>query len=274
MAITGAWKARQSVDAGAKKWGTGINPVHAIHSDDGRNVAPGTGLDRSVPADVIAYQDTFIYDDEGVYGNGHAGDTGIDTHPNWGDDTTEFREDADGFPQWGPYEDGIPGGSSIRTEKHGDYDQQTPNQVPNETVTEGWRNKAHGDVAYSRPSDDSQLVVTTSSVQRFKTREGSQTSGRADLHDAPVASRVVGRKVKPWSQGQRNADMFPRQQVQRIRGWWSRAAGTANPDLMQANEMYVSEPIQRSVPADPSVGKTDTNSAATYGYQPEDALYV
>lgn len=273
MAITGTWKARQSIEAGARKWGTGINPVHAIRTGDGREIAPDVAV-GTVPASLEQNQDWHDYNEDAVQTTwGYEAETGISDRPRLGNDTTMHREDADDFPQWGPYDNGLPGGSRIRSEDHGSADQTTSNQIPTETVTEGWRNKVSGTVSNARVSDVEQLFMQTSSMQRDRMREGSQRgAGSASRFSAPIRSRIVGKRVKVYSGGRRHADMLPKEQVSVVRGWWARSAGTGYTEWLQANSQNAVQPVTRDVPAPPPTGPTEGTLTADYGYQDEDVL--
>jgi len=186
------------------------------------------------------------------------------------------------FPQW---YDGShptqPGGTVIRAIRRGAKMIQKARVLPNEDVAQGWQNKAHGKAADSRSSDDSQIFVQTSDVQRYKTRSGSQRSASQSTFTAPVESRVTGQKLKTYtaSDSARHWDMLPYEQQDFVRPFLSRQAGTGYPQWQLVNEMYVSPAIQREPPADPQLGNvagvtgvsdgTDTN----YGYTSEDLYY-
>lgn len=269
MALSGGWKNAQSIQAGASKWGTGINPIHSQHSNStGRDIAPDgtvTAIDQNVTEPHYS-EDGWGYDVDI--------DDGTKQHPRWGTQTERFRNDADSFPEWGPYEHGVPGGSRIRSENHGAAESNTPLQIPTETVSEGWLNKPTGKAADSRTSDVSTVLVQTSDVQRYKERAGSQSSGRASEYNAGIASRVVGQKVKVYSTGERSYDMQPQQQHTRIRGWWSRTAGTGNAAQMEANSQRERSPFTRQPPPPPNTGPTPgIDNPSDYGYSDEDVIY-
>lgn len=271
MALTGAWKDARSVSAGARKWGTGINPVHAERRGDGRAIA----IAGSEPVTALL---TTEYDDDGWTGEPWAAenhedirDVGMFDRPNYGDNPQHARKSVGDFPEWGPYAQGIPGGTSIRTHKHGSDDQQTPNQNPTETVSEGWRNKVHGDVEDSVTADIAQVLMQTSAVQRDKVREGSQRSGSQSEYSAPIQSRITGQRIKVYSGERRHEDMRPKSHSQRLRGFWNRTAGTANPRMLEPNAQVPVTPRTRTVPADPYTGPP-VSDAANYGYMDEDQV--
>jgi hypothetical protein len=274
VAISGTWKARQAIMASAKKQGTGINPVHTVRDGEGRNIAPETQL-STLPPELgpTVYDDP--YDDNQVYNLwGYDQETGTSDRPAVGTDTQDFRNNTDDFPQWGPYENGLTGGSNIRDQEHGALLGQTPKQTPDETVSEGWLNKVTTSPGNSRTSDQSQLIVQTSGVQRYKTRAGSQVpgSGRQSTQVAPINSRVAGKKLKVFSGLRRHVDMFPQQQTPSLRPFWSRNAGTGYVDWMEPNQQVQVRPKTREVPPDPYTGPPVGND--TYGYTDEDMSYA
>lgn len=273
MAITGAWKDSRSVQSGARKWGTGVNPVHADHRGAGRDIAP-TG---SEPVDALL---TTHYDDDGwsnepwqAENHELPRDIGMFDRPNYGENPQHARASAGDFPEWGPYAQGVPGGTEIRTRKHGADDQSTPNQNPTETVSEGWVNKAHLDQPEdSVTADIAQVLMQTSMTQRDKQREGSQRgSGSASEYSAPIRDRMPGMRIKVYSGGRRHEDMRPKTQTQRIRAFWNRSAGTADERLLQPNAQNPVTPRTRTVPGDPYTGPP-VSDAANYGYQDEDMI--
>jgi hypothetical protein len=273
VAISGGWKDSRSVQAGARKWGTGINPIHAERTADGRHVAPEgyDGVDEYLT--TVWQDDGYSNDPFQGENHEHAHDIGLYDRPNYGDNPQHERSGAREFPQWGRYQSGVPGGTEIRGRKHGADDTQTPNQIPTETVSEGWLNKPHGEVEDAVTSDLSQVLMNTSMTQRDKVREGSQRGdGSQDDPRAPIASRMTGQKVKVYSGGERHEDMRPKTQTQRIRGWWNRTAGTASPRMMEVNAQQVRRPLQREVPADPYVQPPAVVDAPNYGYQDEDMI--
>lgn len=274
MALTGAWRDAHLTDAGAKVWGTGINPVHLIPDGTGREIAV-TPVDNQVPDNLTEqYWHHDSWDESVAYGETPRFDDSLD-YPNWTTPTDKIRSEVQpDWPEWGNHAEGLPGGAAIRSVDHGARQNQTPNQVPSETVTNGWRNKVSGDITQSRESDISTILVRTSDVQLHKVRQGSQRGvGSASEYVAPIPSRIVGRIVKIWSQGQRTYDMEPREQIQRIRGWWPRNAGTGRVEWMNANEQIPTRPAVRALPALPDTGPT-VGGDPTFGYTSEDMAYA
>lgn len=271
MAITGTWKAAQRIQAGPTKWGTGINPVHGAVDNTGRQIA--VTPQQNVISDDVTEQydpvDGYTDEDSASILYGYNDQTGTAERPPVG--TEDNRLSANGFPSWGKYTSGVPGGTQIRAENKGADITNTAKQTPDEDVAQGWLNKATGKIAAANVSDDSQLYMQTSMTQRNKVRSGSQIAGTASEYDSPIESRVVGQKVKQYSGEQRHSDMFPRQQDMIIRPFWDRNAGTGYREWLYPNAMYQSEPLYRQAPPDPYQG--DTVPSSEYGYSAEDVMY-
>jgi hypothetical protein len=152
---------------------------------------------------------------------------------------------------------------------------------PTETVSEGWENKTAGKINDAEVSDPAQYERQTSMQQVNPPAGRNNAAAQARRTDDPrsrILTRLTGMKLKPWSQGERNADMFPFQQDTMIRPFWYRTAGTDDPAKLEPNEMYVSDPIQRSVPPDPYLGplsnEVDQGNDGNYGWTPEDMTYT
>lgn len=274
MAITGNFL--ESVGyTGARKWGTGINPVHGVafsldeptdqkptHTMQGPN---SSGLE-TLPEGLLNPQDEapeYGYTDEEfasmVWGYGPS--TGTSDRPGRDVSTAQLRFDTPA--QW-PGMGNVPGptgGAVIRQESHGDFTGSMAKLGDKEeTVGEGWVNKETGGVIDATVSDPAQYEMQTSMTQRDKVRAGSQRgSGSASEYEAPIGSwrPTWGVRIKPWSGGRRHYDMTPRRQDQRIRPFWYRQAGTGYRQWMGANEAYnyQVEPLQRSPVADPYAGQ-------------------
>lgn len=187
----------------------------------------------------------------------------------------------DSFPPWGGSRKTAPLGTRIRALMRGNDMIVKMRVLPNEDVAQGWINKADnaglGQPGDSRPSDDSQIFIQTSDVQRYKTREGSQNIGSQSTYNSPVQSRVRNQKVKVYAstESARHWDMLPYEQEDFPRPFLSRQAGTGYPYWQLTNEMYVSPAIQREPPADPSLGGIASMPVDTtdYGYSYEDGQY-
>ena len=270
MALSGNWRNSQQREAGALKWGTGINPVHSIVDNEGREIATHGTTVLVDPALVEQYHDDDYADYEAAAET--EADSGTDVYPNLGTPTQLLRDNAGRWPQWGTYEQGIPGGTVVRGEDHGASLGNTPNQTPTETVSEGWRNKETGDVELAEGAAVEQVYRQTSEQQLFQTRQGSQRGNGSDSdYTQPIPSRVPGQKIKVFSTGQRLYDMLPREQFQRIRPWWSRGAGTGRVHWMEANAEQPVRPRTREIPPEPSTGPPAI-AHDDYGYQSEDMI--
>lgn len=300
----------QPYTAGPLVWGTGVNDVHSVYGEGdplrvtGRNQS---GEPRTAPQDAdqeaTHQRDLWGYTDddwsylnpapprelmypqaswdEGASGaNPAAASASFPTQPQ----TTPSRRDnvAQGFPAWGnrPWRGntiwrGHKAPNNVYTE--GDVQNDAQN-LPTETVSEGWLNKAvSGKVARSKPSDQSQLIVQTSQVQRFRERNNQHAVARAtDDARAGIQSRVQPQKENVYSTGERLADMFPRQQDIILRPFWYRRAGTGPVEYLDPNAMFVSAPYERIPPSDPSLGIPEPATAQgdTYGYTAEDQFYA
>jgi hypothetical protein len=245
---------------GSLKWGTGVNPIHGQHSDSGpvgRNLAPGpyTGLS----ADTGLIDEQFGYTPEDHLWDGGYGVNlqFMQAHPNWGDPDSHAQ--TGNFPNWG--ETGI----DYRSLKIGTDAKEGMAQVlPNETVSEGWINKPHGSILDSRTSDVSQYEINTSWRQRDLSKGNDSATARGtDDPRHPIATRLVGMKVKYFSGGKRHEDMMPRSQDAHPRPWLYRQTDDGiPPGYLGANTMVVNEPIQREVPADVYQGDSEV---ASYG---------
>jgi hypothetical protein len=176
------------------------------------------------------------------------------------------------FPSWGGSRKPGPAGRLIRAIRRGSDMTTAARVLPNEDVAQGWTNKTHGIAADSRPADDSQLLIQTSMIQRYKQRAGSQRSASQSEYSAPIDSRVTGQKVKTWTRpdSARHWDMLPYEQQDYARPFLSRQAGTGYREWMYPNDMYVSPAIQREPAPDPALGPI-AGSADDYGYATEDS---
>jgi hypothetical protein len=294
MALTGNWKASTQVEAGALKQGPGWNPIHAMRDQTGRNIAPNqaaTSHDDVVPHDwddpqfgplddPSSFGFGYGYENEDDVVFGYGPQSGTDDRPPYNVVTEQWRDNATAlteteWPEWGERESGVPGGDAQRHEDHGTLLSRRAKVRPTETVSEGWLNKIF-QVQPNNPSlpDPSQLIMQTSMMQRDQTREGSQAAeGRASEFMAPIRSRIVGMRLKAFSGGQRHYDMQPREATEIIRPWWSRTAGTGDPDMLEVNDMRVREPITRTVPSEPDQGPSEpVVDHINYGFVQEDVI--
>jgi|SRR5271170_6320523 len=293
--ITGLWLRKQVQYAGATKWGTGINPVHAFRHSEARN--PGAGLAEVIPASEatsgfvemdgpdwgydatdIAGLDVFASEEEAI--------CGIPFHqddwPDWGETTPQTRADV-------PPDSARPWGSSggykniLRSVFGGAYQANNKGpgysfEIPTETVSEGWMNKPSsgglisGELPDAMESDASQYTVQTSMAQRYLTKNNDRAVARGtDDNREPISSRVAPMKLKVYSGEERHYDMFPYQIDQMPRPFYYRTAGTGRQAEMKPNEMFVITTLQRTPPPDPSMGPEDSSlTGADDGYTDED----
>lgn len=288
--ITGSWKARNTGEAadytGALKWGTGINPVHNVQGEgsplrsSGRMPGPDNPSDRpaTVPGPPFTESGPHVYgytmDDiaslEGMF---------RPFPPPLGTETEILRgRNYSGMPNWGVIPE-----DEWRTEFASQPEIARPlwsgihvKSFPTETVTEGWDNKLTGEILDAGVSDPVQYERQTSMQQVNPPpgrNNGAAVARGTDDARANIMTRLTGMKIKPWSRGERDEDMFPYQQLMGVRPFRYRSAATGDPDRMRVNEMYVSEPIERTVPQDPSLGQQETAVDPGYGYTDEDVYY-
>lgn len=282
--VSGAWARTNQVQTlGATVWGTGINPVHQFYGSPDARIAPLAlrqgevtpafqgAPDQLLPTELWGYQR-----EDSMY-------TGMDydDRPSWVQSTPQFRNDAGNQPPLGSPGFVVTAFRSMRGGAYRRFRSRSPIQgqaqyvVPSETVSEGWTNKAHGRIADARPSDDSQLIVQTSMIQRYQTRNNRAAVARnTDVPRAGIESLVTGQKVKNYSGGERHYDMFPRQQDMLIRPFWYRQAGTGRVGDMLPNTMYTVQGMERIPPAEPAMGTPETEINSQYGYTSEDHFYA
>jgi hypothetical protein len=282
LPIAGSWSAQYANAnsyVGALKWGTGINPVHETYGEGpplrttGRN--PGPDDPTSPLSDIPAE-----FENPDLYGYTMDDIQTLTTQegspPPLGTPTSVIRETADDFPPWGQQKV-APGGTGFRTITQGaQVHRHTVISYPTETVTEGWKNKLTGKTLDAKVSSPDQYERQTSMQQVNPPSGRNNDAAVARSTDDPranILTRLTGMKMKPWSQGERNQDMFPYQQHMMIRPFWYRTAGTPDPAGMNPNEMYVSFPVQRDVPPDPDLGPEET-AVGEYGYTEEDNTYA
>lgn len=315
-AITGQWSRFYTAPfSGAEKWGTGINPVHAQYGEGvdpvrvygrpgatGNTQAGGYGVERfpgrtapyAASPDFIETGAPWGYQPEDIAGldvfqlsDPDANRHGMsihhnEDHPNWMDDETENTRGVVP-PQYRPPL-GTPGRDTTGYYRDGQWDEdfEVSNEIPTETVNEGWINKLASGFDIGKSADDvvvsdpAQYERQTSMQQRFKTQNNERAVLRmTDEARTPIGSRIVPMKVKVYSEGQRHYDMFPYQIDDMPRPFWYRRAATGRPWELRPNEMYVVEPLQRTPPPDPSLGPpesslSDPNYDVGYGYTSED----
>jgi hypothetical protein len=262
MALSGAFMSAQAIQSGALKWGTGVNPVHAIQSGtvgrqeprDEINTVPVVETDAA-PAfiDEPYWQESYEFDVEPESSR----QTTTSEIPGW--DLQKDRSTA-----VYPYPGGMDG-SLIRSQNKGADATNAANVTPDEESMQGWQNKPQSSVEDAIVSAPSQYEVQTSMQQRDATKAGSQRgAGSASEYRAPMQQVITPRRAKAYSEGRRLQEMFPYQQDEVIRPFWARTAGTANQPLewggttqeyIEANPMTVTEPATRVSPPDPYQGE-------------------
>lgn len=289
LPFTGAY-ARQYAQpySGATVWGTGINPVHMYYGSPPARLQPTRPLEgRPQPGGPVA-EVTAPWEaipDEIISPNkwGYAPEDSIETYVYYGQrpawdvapQDSPVRIHSDNMPPWT-----APGmvNQAFRATRDGAHRifQDFFVNPPTETVTEGWRNKPKGDPSNAKPSDPSQYEIQTSMTQRYKTQDNRRAVMRnTDEGRSPIASRVVGQKLKIYSGQERHYDMYPRQQTaDKERPFFYRTAGTGQAEWMVPNEQWDITAVERTPPPDPYIGEADTGASYEYGYAPEDYFYA
>lgn len=287
--IKGAWRAKAfggTPFASVLKQGTGINPIHSqygdrVGPDPGRSMVPIHGFSNPGYAGAVPQiieQNEYGYQDEDLQWSGseawgYGTQTGLADRGSLdqGHELTSGANEAQNIGMdaqpWG--EKVIPpGGSYVRSLRHGGGtwdrpDSNDPKLSPTEDdVAQGWLNKQQSYVEDAVTSDPRQYEMQTSMMQRDQVKAGSQAaSGRANEFDAPIKSRITPMKWRQWGappnlpgHEQRHDDMYPYQQDLIVRPWWYRQGGTGYPEWGTVNELYVSEPLQRTPPDNPDQG--------------------
>lgn len=284
LPISGAWRANNANAnqyVGARRWGTGSNPIHEVWGEGpplkttGRLDGPSNPTDvlSDVPSEFEAAE-LLGYTPDDIATTLYFGMT-----PPVGTDTGDLRHgNPEGHPDWSvvPYD---PAATQFRDTPGIDPKlwASIPQSFPTESVSEGWLNKTAGQINDAEVSDPVQYERQTS-MQQVNPAAG-RNNGAAQLRgtDDPrenILTRLTGVKIKPWSTGQRLADMFPYQQDTILRPFWYRTAGTGDPGYMNPNSMVVIDPVQRDVPPDPYLGQYETAVGDQGGYTGEDMTYA
>lgn len=203
----------------------------------------------------------------------------MDDRPAWGDETAgeRVRRDASTMAPWGHTGAFVRamrnGAHRFRVNPDGPITAEPSNSFPNETVSEGWQNKVTSFIADAEPSDPAQYEVQTSMRQRYGTRNNTRAQTRGtDDERSTISSRVQAMVEKVYSTGERSYDMFPYQIDQIERPFRYRTAGVGRADWMTTNEYSAVTPVQRTPPADPSMGNPEVG-VDDYGYTGEDTMY-
>jgi len=296
--ITGQWGRIYTVPySGAAKWGTGIHPIHAVYGSEPLRVygrsgeIPDVHSPEGASADFVETESPYGYQKEDIAGldvfalgtpesNWQGMTFNQDGWPDWSQTTPQTRAQTD--PE-STYPVGSPGiiASRVRALRYGprDADSEVSNEVPTETVSEGWVNKPAsgmdiGVPADSMPSDPSQYEVQTSMRQRYNKQNNDRALLRnGDEPRSPIDSRLAPPKLKMYSGEERHYDMFPKEMDDIPRPFWYRRAGTGRVVEMVPNEMFVQTTLQRTPPPDPSIGPAEISipGGEDYGYTSEDS---
>jgi len=287
LPIAGAWTAANANAndfIGALKWGTGIHAVHGRYGEGPPLRTTGRLDGPDNPTDVLSDVDVTLEDAQ-LYG--YTMDDIPTTiyrgmPPSVGTETCYIRgENMAGHPNWGevPYDPAVTGFRENPNMDQPLWNGTRLDSFPTETVSEGWLNKQTGKVNPAEVSDSAQYERQTS-MQQVNPPEGRNNSAaqnrKTDDPRFSILTRLTGMKIKPWSQGERNEDMFPYQQDLMLRPFWYRTAGTADPSQMSPNSMVVINPVQRDIPPDPYLGPGETDlsaGGADYGFTPDDMTY-
>lgn len=270
----------------ARIWGTGINPVHYYYGsppDRMGEIRPRQDEIQTpahaVPEDLLAVELWGYTVEDSAY-------TGVeyDNRQPW-DVASEDRKarfaTPEGFP---PYNAAGGYNNRWRMLRQGAFRWYQDNFVnkPSETVSEGWLNKPasgmhQGQPADAKPSAPAQYERQTSMQQRYQTRNNDLAVERGtDDARAPIGSLVTPQKLKVYSEGERNYDMFPRQQTPEIaRPFWYRTAGVGYEEYLVNNQVEYRQAIDRTPPPDPYIGVPDTSQEQlNFGYTDEDNFYA
>lgn len=230
MAISGSWAERYAnaqAYTGAKRWGTGYNPIHEIRDNPGRvtgtkeNLYPLGDPSDSPPEEILGLDDYADADWDGEQPYPGEDFRYQDDEPRWDQVTPQFRNATLGNPvmgewtSWGVYNDDNPvdgfplagptGGMNQALDvSHGeDQERQHAISVPTMPVAGGWKTKAHGSVQDAAHNDGqdigpdrlAQWAVNTGKVQGPTVTSMTQDRALARGTDAPrepIQSRVVG----------------------------------------------------------------------------------
>src|SRR5258708_1268992 len=271
---------------GSRVWGTGINPVHSLHSDmlpTGRVGYPPNLPDGYMVGTPQIEVGVEGYDWEWDATDQPQQDLGFtEAHPNWDEKAARAKStsvigdpNAD-WPAWGSFDKDGTQGVRIRSFKTAmGWREQHAQEIPAGIAGEGWKHKEHApEELDGRDSGTLQLYMQTSSQQRHKVQDNGRAVFRGtDDARSEIASRLTAMKVKeytPVGEG-RHEDMYPHQIEYRPRGWRYRSVGTADVSWMTPNEQRDQYPIRRDVPPDVWQGNTEAVlSDQPDGYYSED----
>ena len=306
------WRAANALPedyVGATRWGTGVNPIHAIPEGIPRGpikLPLGSEGPSGVAPEILLGPLMWGYQAEDAQFYAGEDYRYLDAdHPNWGDGTTG-RPDRDGdimiigaypqpegWPAWGPANDdgssddfpltGPPGGASVRAYSDElEIERGRAIAVPTQGSTGGQLNKTHGLVNEAHTSDPAQYEINTSLRQlRSHLDNGRAMMRGTDEPRTPIANRLTGVHFRPRSLdfntggGPGTPDMLPQSQDSiPKRPFFFRQGAFPAAEAHTWNEITYFDPIERALPDD--AGATVTTSTADlagaggYGYTGED----
>lgn len=258
---------RAEAYAGAQRWGTGINPIHNIRDQEGRDIAEAPAAGELIPEEVV---NEWGYCEEDFATSGDMFPY-MKQRPPWNQEYTQFRT-ARNLP---PMDQN---GDVLRTRSYGaDHEgRQVPYLATD--VTQFDQKAVYGAVEDAVHSDPSQYTVQTSMAQRDGVRVNTRAQQRStDRPRSPIGSRVPGQKSRV--DNLRGHDMQPKtQNIVSLRGNQSRGVGTVvspqnNLTQQDWGDWQSRTPIQRQPGVDPFMGADPDGEqpiGADYGYSGED----
>lgn len=265
MARLTSWRDEISQSyTGARKWGTGINPIHTKKGGyEGRNLAPGNEVAPDPGFDNNGY--TAFEFDTSDYSTGGVDLTSMRQHPNWGETPPRGRMN---MPAWGRGNTPVPNGMRKRIIAEGrSYKEGKTDEQPAGVAGEGWENKRAGNENEAETSDPRQYEMQTSMTQRHNVLANTRAMMRGtDANRADISPRIAGVRLKIYSGGQRHDEMTPRDQDYMPRAWRFRGAGTGPVGYLDSNQYQAVTPVTRVVPGDVYQGTAETDLISDDGY--------
>lgn len=309
---------QRSVDyAGNYVWGTGINKIHAYRSPTGRPQnynEPLSDLDKRTLAHMVG--DPGFIETGPPWGYQQDDLAGLDAFANPDIALHGYAEEPDQHANWGEeagfsYRDSIPANQSrpwqapaaqrrwLRSQKYaGTYRGAAPdagpqptyqnsNELPTETVSEGWINKGvtggllDSHENDSEPAPTHQAFIQTSMVQRHRMLNNDRATlrGTDDARES-IPSRIVGMKIKTYSgedvDSPRHYDMTPYEANPIPRPFQYRTFGAGPQGYALENEQYERTALQRTPAPDAGLGEPDSQLDAQTdgGYTSDDQGWI
>jgi hypothetical protein len=278
MAVSGSWAARNFT--GASKWGTGINPVHAIR-DQGRGrqyglhqPVPGHDL-QPAPEELMDHEDWGYCAADYYGGEAEAGVRAVYDRPGWGEHVNRDDIPSD-WPETGERQSAA-GSAAFHAVPHESQEEAgRAVAVFREPVNGGWLNKARGEVNRPVTSHPRQYEINTSWVQGagigVMRNERAVARGTDDPR-SEIQSRDAGMVVKSWAKsygmggGPGAPDMRPYQQSSLKRPFYFRTPGLPPAEVHSMNTIEGRQPLAYVAPDNPDTGSPATQDPADgYGY--------